>query len=351
MRLCFHLIWIVVELGEQKMGLFNEDAIQQLIALAKQNGCTLVSASMVQTANLTLKHYSVRHLVHSGPYTTWFYRSMQLPPALAAAHSKCYPSIHTSHTAVHLRIESDWYPYCRKRTLRKDSVKACYTPREIALAIRELQPATLVLLYGKEAKQFAKGTGEHPLEIDWNASSVHHKSTAGKHCKASMSKLSYVERAMVDLWTAINAQHFVGAIQSTFSNGATIARTQRKHNYSNWVYSCSEIAPLVQRVDGGERTGANSDGEACRRNGARKLSTKVKDSAINDFAIYASIFGNYRNEEIDLGERLKEGSLTHIPPPTMESASLTNQTQFVLHASVFQTTATNSKVSSNCWHH
>ena len=288
-----------------KMGLINEDAIQQLIRLAKQNGCTLVSASMAKTANLSMQHYSGKGFVDSGPYIRWFYRSMQLPPALAAAHSKCYPSIHTNYTAVHLHIELDWYPYCHTRTRRNDSVKACYTPREIALAIRELQPATLVLLYGKEAKEFAKGTGEHPLEIEWNASSVHHKSTTGNHCEASMSKLSYVERAMVDQWTAIHAQHFVGTLMSTFSNGATIARTQRKHNYNNWVYSCPEIAPLVQRVDGGELSGAKSDEEACRRNGARKLSTKVEDSAINDFAIYASIFGNYRNEEKGLGKRLK----------------------------------------------
>jgi hypothetical protein len=262
------------------LALFNETAIQKLTQVALQYGCTLVSASVVKTANLPIIQYSDWKMVDNGPYTAWFYRSMQLHLPLTTIHNQCYPPIHSDYTAVHARIEKDWYPYCSMRSTRADGAKACYTPREIASAIQDLRPSpsTLVLLYGEPAKQFARGTGEHPLETDWHSASVLHGSTSGKLCATSIAKLSYCERAMVDLWVAIHARQFVGTLASTFSNGATIARTQRMKG-QNWAYSCPAIAKLVPRLDGGElRTSTHrtsTDGEACRRNDASQNVLKV----------------------------------------------------------------------------
>lgn len=270
---------------EKKKGLalLNEAAIQKLTQVALQTGCTLVSAAAAKAANLPIIPYSVKKMVDSGPYIAWFYRSMQLPPPLTTIHKQCYPPIHSNYTAVHARIEMDWYdphrgqPYCSWRSSHRDGAKACYTPREIASAIQDLRPSTLVLLYGEPANQFAKGTGEHPLETEWHSAAVLHKSTAGKQCATSMAKLSYCERAMVDLWLAIHAQQFVGTLSSTFSNGVTIARTQLGKGQS-WAYSCPAIARLVPRLDGGERGGSSTDGEACRRNDASQHLSEDSDA-------------------------------------------------------------------------
>ena len=64
--------------------LVNEIAIQKLTQVALQNGCTLVSASVAKTANLPIIQYYDWKMVGSGPYTAWFYRSMQLPPPLTS---------------------------------------------------------------------------------------------------------------------------------------------------------------------------------------------------------------------------------------------------------------------------
>ena len=76
-------------------------------------------------------------MVGHGPYTAWFYQNMQLPPNFKPALQHCYPAIVRGlpYTAVHARIEGDWYPYCRKRGRRTRGSKACYTPLEIATAM------------------------------------------------------------------------------------------------------------------------------------------------------------------------------------------------------------------------
>ena len=288
-----------------RLALFNEAAIQKLTQVALKTGCTLVSAAVAKAANLPIIPYSDWKMVDSGPYIAWFYRSMQLPPPLTTIHKQCYPPIHSNYTAVHARIEKDWYqldggqPYCSWRSAHRDGAKACYTPREIASAIQDLRPSTLVLLYGEPANQFAKGTGEHPLETDWHSAAVLHKSTAGKQCATSIAKLSYCERAMVDLWLAIHARQFVGTLASTFSNGATIARTQLGKGQS-WAYSCPAIARLVPRLDGGERGGSSTDGEACRRNDASQNVSKhsfVDLGKVRSMMMRTYFFGSYNFHE------------------------------------------------------
>ena len=54
-----------------------------------------------------------------------------------------------------------------------------------------------------------------------------HKTLSGPACDSALKPLEWNELAFLDLWVAINAERFVGTKASSFSGGATIARSLR----------------------------------------------------------------------------------------------------------------------------
>lgn len=246
--------------------LINDISIDKLKQMSLERGCILVTNKEASAANLPRIKYTDSKMSDNGPYLLWFYRSMQLPYDLHNFQKSCYPETLSGspYTALHLRIENDWYrdEYCHKREGRKGGVKTCFTPREISSTLENKgNDMSYVLIFGEPAPQFARGTGEHPLEIPW-PSTISHKETAGIDCASSLSLLSYNEKAFMDLWVAVHANRFVGHLGSTWSNGVTIARSSRRKD-QNWVYSCPSLAPLVPRKDGGERKRGATDMDAC----------------------------------------------------------------------------------------
>ena len=78
---------------------------------------------------------------------------------------------------------------------------------------------------------------------------VHHRDAA---ClRASEPRMLWNEGAVVDMFAARDAAHFVGSTYSSFSNGVSMMRALR--NRSSFVYSCPQHAPILERrFDKGE---------------------------------------------------------------------------------------------------
>jgi len=245
----------------------------KMLALEKFN-CRLVSKSFL-TKNVKRREYTFL-LSHSDPeglFLGWFYSNMKLPPHLADAARVCGGFHLGISTAVHLRIEEDWQGYCAERQSRKDSVKTCYTPFEIATALKAGLPhfcpniSSFFLVYGQVAPRFAKGSGNHPAEV-WprvfSQTKIFHKMES-THCLESIKGKTYNEKAMLDMWLAVTAQYFIGISMSTWSNGVSRMRYLRGKNGSNFLYSCPKQGPVVLRKDTGIFV-RKTDGETCRRN-------------------------------------------------------------------------------------
>ena len=279
--------------GQNALGiaLLNGTAITKLAEFALTLGCTVIDRAAAAAARVEQSRFVFADgdTMNQGPFLRWVFQNMQLPPVLHNVVEQCFSKdvlTGKPFVAVHLRIEKDWqrspkkggtrHSYCENRPILAASrgdepIKACYSPKEIAAALLEskLVPKsstqTHVLIYGDPAPQFAKGTGENPLEvwpIVFPLVHVEHKDSHSTECSQSLKSLTYNERAFVDMWVATKATHFVGIMSSTFSNSVTQVRHSTGRD-SSFAYSCPDVAPLVPRLDNGELQGG-SDGAACR---------------------------------------------------------------------------------------
>ncbi|GKY92025.1 hypothetical protein MPSEU_000174100 [Mayamaea pseudoterrestris] len=264
--------------SDTPFSMYSDEDIAALQRIAREQfHCRLFSEDEIAGSGIPKIHYDrpldiAKSMQSRGPLHEWTYRHMVLPKSLALAYDTCYgnQTRHKNYLAVHLRIESDWYPYCEKRSLREDGVNACYTPTQIAASVSNLNYQTVVLLYGKVAWRHRN---EMPQEI-WPSMNPHqhafHKSWSN-HCTAALRNLSYNEVALLDFWVAIEATVFVGTHLSTFSNSVTYVREIRNKPNSSYVYSCpsnndndsDNNYPLMLRRDGGLLVRNASDRQRC----------------------------------------------------------------------------------------
>lgn len=255
--------------SNSSFSMYDDESITELKRLARDKlNCLLLSEEEVTSAGIPKVHYQrpserAQMMQSRGPLHRWTYRNMVLPPSLRSVYSLCYGNVTSQprYLAVHMRIESDWYPYCEKRSHRVDGVNACYTPTQIARAVSSLDFERVVLIHGKIHRQFK---AELPRNI-WQQinpqQSVYHKSWS-QDCERALQNLTYNEVALVDFWVSIQADAFVGTHLSTFSNMVTYVRESRGKYNSSYLYSCPD-SPIMLRLDGGLLVRNASDRQRC----------------------------------------------------------------------------------------
>ena len=231
--------------------------------------CTILTKAEVPS-DATVQRYEPK-LARGGIALRWFYAAIKLPPRLEQAYSRCAQFPAGTYTAVHLRIERDWWAYCQMRT-KREGVQACVDLTRVAGAIvNSTEVATThnyVLIYGSDRRTKRMRPAAEFKAYDRNAQ-VHHRTP---DC-ASPNVLSYNENALLDIWLARNALNFVGVLSSTFSNGVTIMRNLYNRS-QNYAYSCPHISPLVGRHDLGELGEGHSDRVACACANSRSCAAK-----------------------------------------------------------------------------
>lgn len=239
---------------------FPETAVEALeIAARDRLGCRLVRRSALPRGIRWVSYDYGRKFGAHPALQEWLATSMSLPPKLLPALESCggdgFDGSLVPTVAVHMRVEEDWYgtnyspdkrtPYCTMKKAQNGR-HFCYSPSDIFNAIynsRDVLSDTrrFSLLFGDVASRYEVGTREHPLEVAksyFPGSSIFHKSVSNT-CLERLRRLTYNERALVDLWIATNAADFVGTPdQSSMSD--LIVRIRQYKGLDGFSYSLPE---------------------------------------------------------------------------------------------------------------
>ena len=205
---------------------------------------------------------AMKYLEDSGEMVRNVYKSLHAAKEITDIYNECASKLSMldePYMAVHFRIEQDFSDsYCHLREKRTPGLHQCIGAKFILdtiVATKELRNiSTILLISGTSALEQLQN-----LEVakDYNFIS---KSTLG--CMSG-KKLTYTQKALVDLMLAANSPVFVGHTSSTFSNGASIMR--KISGLPSFAYNCGDYGdPVKLRVDGGERGG--DDEHVCRHN-------------------------------------------------------------------------------------
>jgi len=225
--------------------------------VARNHGCNLMTRNDLPLKNNSFKMYTAK-MMDRGRYLKVLYKTATLPFKLAKIYDKWYGFLsENEYTAIHMRIEKDWYPYCGFRSKRIGGVKTCFTPEEIFTRVKMSRTSlkkNIVLLYGDTNFDAVMDTAKQFFP---NVTITHARSL-----EKLRSTLSYNEQAALDFWLAIRAYNFIGIMSSTFSNGAVQARFYRNGHSMSLTYSCPHVNGLGKRIDNGVLRG-NTDMGNC----------------------------------------------------------------------------------------
>ena len=243
---------------------FPEAAVEALeIAAMDLLGCRLVGRSALPHGIRWVSYDYGRKFGAHPALQEWLATSMSLPPKLLPALESCggggFDGSLVPTVAVHMRVEEDWYgtnyspdkrtPYCAMKMAQKGR-HFCYSPSDIFSAIYSSRDMLsdnrrFSLLFGDVASRYEVSSREHPLEVAksyFPGSSIFHKSVSNK-CLEQLRRLTYNERAFVDLWIATNAADFVGTPdQSSMSD--LIVRIRQNKGLDGFSYSLPEIGEV-----------------------------------------------------------------------------------------------------------